>query len=330
MTPLPLETTVNAAVTTAPVALPKFSTLFKNSWRWLFGDIKRLVVLIAALLLAVIASIGVELFNPAYGSTYPLTFTDFIPLLLVSCVSFIFTMVMYTLVVTAVALPVNFTWSDVWVKTKKLVWPLMVVVFALSLMVMLGLFALLIPGLALMLYLYVAPWVVVEEEMTGKQALLRSVDLVRNRFWYVGGQLLLLGLVFLPVIILAMAIAIGSAYFFLMGAGSDVSIALIIIGFTSAFIILYALPMLLSLRFMYELYRGLVVSYVPQTRPLWWQGGLFSVVYGLALGLTAVILFFILAAPWFEYQAELMLQATELGEVGTSFEYSVEETEVVY
>jgi hypothetical protein len=58
-----------------------------------------------------------------------------------------------------------------------------------------------------------------------------------------GVQVLLLGLVFLPVIIIAGVLAIGTLHYFLMGGGSAIPLGVIVGASGVLFVVLYVLPM---------------------------------------------------------------------------------------
>jgi hypothetical protein len=283
MTPLPLETNE----VKAPATLPTFRTLFKRSWQWVFSDWKRLLLCAVLILGTLGASLAAELLNPAAGTAVGAPVTAFLPVMIASVLSMVLSMVVYTYLAVRIVMPVNYIARDAVALTKKFFLPFTIVTLAMSLMMVLGFFALIIPGLLLMAYLSLAPWAVVAEGLQGKSALLRSVDLVRNRFWYVTIQYVLLGLVFLPLILIALGIALASTWYFLMGGPASWWLVPV---YVILFLVLYVLPLVFALRFSYEVHQSLVATYVPATKTWWWQGGLFSAVYVIALIVASVVL----------------------------------------
>ncbi|MFM2423870.1 MAG: hypothetical protein RLZZ70_257 [Candidatus Parcubacteria bacterium] len=316
MTPIPLD----AAVDQSNAVLPKFGTLFKNSWRWVFADPQRLLLLAGLLLLTMVVSIGVEFLNPPAGTAIG-GVADFMPVMIGSVLSMILSMVVYTYLATRIALPVNFVPTDAVAMTKRYFVPFVIVTLAMSFMIVLGFLALIIPGVLLMVYLSIVPWVVIAEGLQGKAALLRSVDIVRNRFWYVTLQFFLLGLVFLPIFLLALGIVLASTWYFLMGGAASWWLIPV---YVALFFVVYALPMLIALRFSYELYRGLVATYVPVANSWWWQGGLFTVLYVLSLIVAGVVLIGSVANYYFVGQEvpeeDFMFDAAQLEALETTYD----------
>lgn len=178
----------------------------------------------------------------------------------------------------------------------RLLVPLSVVTFLVYAVIIAGFLFLIIPGLVLMILLLPAMWVVVAEGLTARAALERSMALVSGRLWSVAWRFsLVLFVVCLAFMVALMVVLMLFPLFFMLSmldllAVTVVGGALLFVGYT----ILSGLLGFFFLRFMYELYLGLVATVAPAARS-WWQGRVLSVLLPIGMVFAAL---YILASPY--------------------------------
>jgi hypothetical protein len=173
--------------------IPGATTLFRNGWSYMLS---RLDLIALLLVLPVVYSIlALVLGVPIYSNDVEIPLFMEISSLIVSLGSiFIWVAVIYS-VVKSEEQKISILESFSWAKHKGLglIW----VGILSSLVVMGGFILLIIPGIILSIYLYLAQYVYIQEGQKGLSALLRSRDLVKDNWMAIFGRVLLLGLMIL-------------------------------------------------------------------------------------------------------------------------------------
>lgn len=96
--------------------------------------------------------------------------------------------------------PVHFSEAFTWVKQN--VWGLLWIYILTALVVYGGFLLFIIPGIIISFLVYFSQYVYVKEGIHGLDALLRSRDLVKGKWWDVAGLLILIGLMFLATFLI--------------------------------------------------------------------------------------------------------------------------------
>ena len=230
-------------------ALPSGWELFTGGWRYMRTRLDLVVLLAIPLLVFMVAEVlSSDEFAPV---SVPLAIGSAVVVLIAMFVYVASIIALLRIVSESDAQRLSISDGLQWARSHwlGLVW----VITLVTLVVVGGLFLLIIPGVIASLYLYLAQYVYVKEDVRGMAALLRSTQLVRDHWWALLWRLVVFGvstlLVLIPVAIVAAiigAIVTGGVYTeWAAEAGVQIASAVVAV---------------MSVHAVYQLYRSLAVA----------------------------------------------------------------------
>jgi hypothetical protein len=279
-TPLP-------ATTVTQPSLPSGRMFRQAAWSFIGANFWRLVVVTAvSLLVSAVTIIGTLLLQSLVEQEVA-TITLYGAATVVALVSVVTSVFTLSLMAVTTVAAKEVSLRNILARTMTLIWPLSITVFLSYAVMGAGFLLLIIPGIIVSVLLVPVLWVVTDEGLTLRAALIRSMALVSGRWWAVTGRLLL-------ALLLVLLLSIG---FVLVG------LLLVPLFFALSFVNLFAAAILSGLlalglyivvstvlgfyllRYSYELYVGLRDT-VTSGQVSWWQGTPLTVlmIIGVCLG----------------------------------------------
>lgn len=286
------QQTSEVGVVVNQTSLATFKELWSRTWSFIGGNFWWLAgVMLLAAILSVPGIVGQFLVGFGVGSDwgdvnlYGLA----IAVALVSIVSSVF---LQLILIQAAAYGRSHTIVSMFKQAGTLFVPFAVTSMMAYGAMAVGFLLLIVPGIILSAYIIPITWVMVSEKLSYRTAVLRSIDLVRGRWWYVTWKISLALIVALLCVLgaLLLALVVSPLFFTLFLLEGTLAIVLAAVTAGVSYITLIGLLTMFLMRFSYELYESLKANYLPHEKNLWWQNTPLKVmmVLGCVIGVAYV------------------------------------------